>query len=201
MIEFAPDGSDAAVAARIAALVRGPGNKVFAVPGGTTPAPIFARLAEQNLDWPTVTLWPTDERIVSSAHKASNIGRLMKAFGTTGARLQPLAVGQPVPHFDLAWLGMGTDGHIASLFPSIDPDPDAPPAVIRITPDPLPPEAPFERLTLTLAALASAHDIILVVRGKAKRELLEAAAAGANDLPVARLLAAATVPVTAFWTP
>lgn len=199
MIEFAPDGSDAAVTARVRALVDQPGTKTLAVPGGATPGPIFAQLAEQNLDWPSVTIWPTDERIVGGNHRASNIGGLMKAFGTTGARLQPLAAGQPVPRFDLVWLGMGADGHIASLFPNTDPDPAAPPGVIRITPDPLPPEAPFERLTLTLAALANATDIILVIRGAAKRTLVEAAARGDNDLPVARLLRLATP--TIYWSP
>ncbi len=70
--------------------------------------------------------------------------------------------------------------------------------MIAVTPDPLPPEAPFPRLTLTLAALAASDDIILVVRGAAKRDLLAAAARGENDLPVARLLRLA--PVTAFWS-
>lgn len=198
-LRWANDGSDAAVAAHVTALVRQPGTKTFAVPGGATPGPIFARLAEQNLDWPSVTLWPTDERIVPANHKASNIRGLMKAFGTTGARLQPLAVGQPVPHFDLVWLGMGADGHVASLFPSMDPDPAAAPAVIRVTPDPLPPEAPFERLTLTFAALADADEVIVVVRGAEKRALLEAAAAGKSDLPIARLLE--LTPITTYWTP
>ena len=200
-LRWSEDGSDAAVAAVVAAVVAAPGTKQIALPGGATPGPVFARLSSQNLDWPSVTLWPTDERIVSPAHKASNIGALMKAFAATGARLQPLAAGQPVPQFDLVWLGMGADGHIASLFPSLNPDPDAPAGVFRATPEPLPPEAPFERLTMSLAALANARQIILVVRGDAKRGLLVDAAAGANDLPVARLLRSATCPVTAYWSP
>ncbi len=199
-LRWAVDGSDAAVAKAIVAVIGGPGTKQIALPGGTTPAPVFARLSCQDLDWPSVTLWPTDERIVPAAHKASNIGGLMKAFAATGARLQPLAVGQPVPQFDLVWLGMGADGHVASLFPSMDPDPLAPAGVVRMTPEPLPPEAPFERLTLTLAALANAHQIIIVIRGEAKRALLADAAAGSNDLPVARLLRAAVGPVTAYWS-
>jgi len=196
---WAADGGDDAVVARIKALVARPGTKTIAVPGGTTPAPIFARLAEQNLDWPGMTLWPTDERIVASHNRASNIGRLMKAFGTTGARLQPLAVGQPVPRFDLVWLGMGEDGHVASLFPNTDPDPAAPAGVIRVVPDPLPADAPYERLTLTLAALAASDAMIIVVRGAPKRALLEAAVRGDNDLPVARLLRLATP--TIYWSP
>ena len=67
-----------------------------------------------------------------------------------------------------------------------------------MTPDPLPPEAPFPRLTLTLAALANADAVIVVARGAAKRRVLDAALAGA-DLPVARLFGVA--PVALYWAP
>src|SRR5690606_10932615 len=102
------------------------------------------------------------------------------------------------PHFALAWLGMGADGHIASLFPGIDPRADDPRAVRRLMPDPLPPEAPFERISLTIPALLDSDELVFVIRGAEKRALFEAAARGENDLPVARLLAAATQPVTCF---
>ena len=108
----------------------------------------------------------------------------------------PLSATLPLPRFTLVWLGVGDDGHVASLFPGNDPDPAAPAEVIAVTPDPLPPEAPFPRLTLTLAALANADDVIVVARGAAKRRVLEAALAGA-DLPVARLFG--MVPVTMYW--
>ena len=68
----------------------------------------------------------------------------------------------------------------------------------RLTPDPLPPEAPFDRLSLTIPALLDSDQILFVARGAEKRALLEAAAAGENDLPVARLLGAARQPVTCF---
>ncbi len=206
-LRWPADGSDAAVAARVAAAVARPGAVALCLPGGTTPRPIFAALAGMRLPWDKVTIWPGDERVVPHDHPASNIGALRAEFGSTGAMIEPLsavaanappAPAVPSPRFALTWLGMGADGHVASLFPSTDPDPAAPPAVIAVTPEPLPPEAPYSRLTLTLAALANSDDIILVIRGAAKRDLLLAAARGEHDLPVARLLRLA--PVTAFWS-
>jgi 6-phosphogluconolactonase len=102
------------------------------------------------------------------------------------------------PHFALVWLGMGGDGHVASLFPNTDPRADADRAVIRLTPDPLPPEAPFDRLSLTIPALVDSDAVMFVMRGADKRALFEAAVVGAHDLPVARLLAARQQPVTCF---
>lgn len=197
MTDFAEDGSDAGIVAAVAAVVARPGRTTLALPGGATPGPIFAGLAALPLAWDTVTIIPGDERCVPADHPASNLGQLRRAFGATGATVVPLREG-PAPAIDLIWLGMGTDGHIASLFPNTDPDPAASPAVIRVRPDPMPPEAPFDRLTPTLAAIAAVPHIILVVRGVAKRALLDAAAAGANDLPVARLLRIA--PVTVYWS-
>ncbi|MEC7623062.1 MAG: 6-phosphogluconolactonase, partial [Pseudomonadota bacterium] len=100
--------------------------------------------------------------------------------------------------FDLAWLGMGADGHIASLFPNTDPRVDEPRAILRLTPDPLPPEAPFDRISLTLPSLLASDALVFVVRGDEKRVVLDQAIAGQHDLPVARLLKAATQPVTCF---
>ena len=131
-------------------------------------------------------------------HPASNVGRIRAALEPLGARIVPLAADAQPPRFALAWLGMGTDGHIASLFPNTDPQVDDQLAVRRLTPDPLPPEAPFDRLSLTIPALLNADALLFVARGAEKRALLEAAARGAHDLPVARLLGAARQPVTCF---
>ena len=106
---------------------------------------------------------------------------------------------EQVPVFALAWLGMGTDGHVASLFPNTDPRTDTAERVVRLTPDPLPPEAPFDRISLTLPALLASHEIVFTLGGSAeKRTVFEAAMRGESDLPVARLLAAADQPVTCF---
>jgi 6-phosphogluconolactonase len=181
-----------------AALDAAPGTVSITVPGGATPFPILAELAGRSLDWPRIAVWPGDERIVAEDDPASNVGRIRAALAQTGAQIVPLKEACQPPHFALAWLGMGGDGHIASLFPSSDPRADEPQLVRRLTPDPLPPEAPFERLTLTIPALLASDALLFVIRGEAKRALFEAAAAGQNDLPVARLLRAASQPVTCF---
>jgi len=168
------------------------------VPGGATPFPILAELATRSLDWHRIAVWPGDERIVAEDDPASNVGRIRAALAGTGAQIVPLEETSHPPHFTLAWLGMGGDGHIASLFPSSDPRDDDPHMVRRLTPDPLPPEAPYERLTLTIPALLNSHALLFVIRGEAKRALFEAAAAGQSDVPVARLLRVARQPVTCF---
>jgi 6-phosphogluconolactonase len=93
---------------------------------------------------------------------------------------------------------MGGDGHIASLFPNTDPRVDDPLPVRRLTPDPLPPEAPFDRLSLTIPALLASDELLFVIRGADKRAVFETAARGEGDLPVARLLGAAVQRVTCF---
>jgi len=198
---WAERGDAAAVADRIAAAVTGSGPVRLALPGGRTPIPIFDLLKTRDLPWSTVALWPTDERIVPHDHPASNFGLLARAFDGTGATLHALDVEEAPPRFDLVWLGMGADGHIASIFPKLALPEDAAPAVLRVTPDPLPPEAPFDRLTLNLPALTDTDAIILVLSGEEKRAVLEAAIAGTRDLPVGRLIARATCPVTIFWSP
>ena len=168
------------------------------VPGGSTPFPILERLAAMALDWPRVTVWPGDDRLVPEDHPASNTGKVRAIMEPAGAEVVALTVMEEVPHFALAWLGMGGDGHIASLFPNTDPRADDPERVRMLTPDPLPPEAPFDRVTLTIPALLDSDALLFVIRGADKRALFEAAARGENDLPVARLLAAASQPVTCF---
>lgn len=187
------------IADRLAAALTGTTGAVnLCVPGGSSPFPVMQRLAALPLDWPRVTVWPGDDRIVPEDHPASNTGRIRAVFEPVGAPVMPLAEGMACPHFSLVWLGMGADGHIASLFPSSDPRADERAAVRRLTPDPLPPEAPFDRLSLTIPALLDSDELIFLISGSKKRALFEAAARGDNDLPVARLLAAAHQPVTVF---
>ena len=168
------------------------------VPGGSTPFPILAELAQRPLPWPRIVIWPGDDRLVPEDHPASNTGRIRALLEPAGAKVARLDLTERPPHFALAWLGMGGDGHIASLFPNTDPRADDPQRIRRLTPDPLPPEAPFDRITLTMPALLDADELLFVIRGQEKRALFEAAARGENDLPVARLLGAARQPVTCF---
>jgi 6-phosphogluconolactonase len=202
-IELIEGAGDAEIAGwlrtRLAAALRASDAPVaITVPGGSTPFPILAELARASLDWRRVTVWPGDDRLVPEDHPASNTGRIRALIEPTGAEVVALSEMEQVPHFALAWLGMGEDGHVASLFPNTDPRPDDPQRIRRLTPDPLPPEAPFERISLTLPALLDSDALLFVIRGAAKRALFEAAARGEHDLPVARVLGAARQPVTCF---
>lgn len=198
-----PQASDAQIADWLfdhlsAALAANDGPIAITVPGGSTPFPILAELARRPLDWRRIAVWPGDDRIVPEDHPASNVGRIRALLEPVGAQVVALSEEAVPPHFALAWLGMGGDGHIASLFPNTDPQANDPVPLRRLTPDPLPPEAPFDRLSLTIPALLDSDAVIFVIRGDDKRALFEAAMRGEHDLPVARLLAAAHQPVTCF---
>ena len=201
--EFIADATDAEIAAWVearlqAALGESDGDIAIAVPGGSTPFPILSQLRHAPLDWKRIVVWPGDDRVVPEDHPASNAGRIRELLEPAGARLVPLSEDLRPPRFALAWMGMGADGHIASLFPNTDPRADDPQAVRRLTPDPLPPEAPFDRISLTIPSLLDSNALVFVIRGDEKRAVFEAALRGENDLPVARLLAAAAQPVTCF---
>jgi 6-phosphogluconolactonase len=202
-IDIIEGADDAAIAewlgGRLArALAATSGPIAITVPGGSTPFPILERLAAMAIDWSRVTVWPGDDRQVPEDHPASNTGKIRTLMEPAGAEVVALTVMEQVPHFAIAWLGMGSDGHIASLFPNTDPRPDEAQRIKTLTPDPLPPEAPFDRITLTIPALLDSDQLVLVIRGADKRAVLDAAARGESDLPVARLLSAAHQPVTCF---
>lgn len=194
---------DAAVAGWLAEslgaiFAAGDGPVTITVPGGSTPFPIIERLLDADLPWRRLVVWPNDDRAVPEDHPASNTGKLRGLFERVGAEVATLSEMEQIPRFDLAWLGMGADGHIASLFPNTDPRVDEPRRVLRLTPDPLPPEAPFDRISLTIPALLASDELVFVIRGADKRAVFENAAAGLGDLPIARLLVAARQPVTCF---
>lgn len=195
--------NDAAIADWLAArlgeaLSASAGPVTITVPGGSTPFPIIEALLAHDLDWTRLVVWPGDDRVVPEDHAASNTGRLRDLFEPAGAEVVTLTEMEAVPPFALAWLGMGTDGHIASLFPNTDPRIDDPRRIVRLTPDPLPPEAPFDRISLTMPALLASAALLFVIRGEEKRAIFEQALVGKHDFPVARLLGAAKQPVTCF---
>ena len=200
IIENADDAAIADwLAARLTALMaEGEGPVTITVPGGSTPFPIIERLLTHALDWSRLVVWPNDDRVVPEDHPASNTGKLRALFSPVGAEVVTLTIMEQVPPFALAWLGMGADGHIASLFPNTDPQVGEARRILRLTPDPLPPEAPFDRISLTLPSLLDSGEILFVARGADKRAVLDDAIAGKSDLPVARLLGAAGPPVTCF---
>ena len=175
------------------------GQLAITVPGGSTPFPIMEGLAQADLDWARIEIWPGDDRVVPEDHPASNSGKIRAIFESLGARVIALEEDSEPPRFVLAWLGMGADGHIASLFPSTDPRVDDRQAVRRLTPDPLPPEAPFDRITLTMPSLLESDHVLFTLGGSdEKRAVFEAASRGEGDLPIARFLSAVSQPVSCF---
>ena len=199
------------------------GVALIAVPGGNTPLPIFVRLAKAELNWKKVTIIPTDERLVPMSDEKSNVRAIAQAFLPTGARVFP--IGSDIADYklagnsanaklddlkfplDLAWLGVGADGHTASIFagPDLDEALNAPKGrnAVGVMPDPLPADAPVPRVTLTRSAILSARTVLITVTGNAKKELLEGAIADgqSSKLPIGRVLAEAEQPIDIHWCP
>ncbi len=199
-ITWAEDGSAKAVTRHLARVIEANPNATIAVPGGSTPLPIFEELVGSGIDWSGVTMMLGDDRIVPPGHAASNQAKLEGAFCATDAAICALEEGMDVPDLDLLWVGMGADGHIASLFPEMKFEDISGRKVIRTQPVPLPPEAPFPRLSMNMEALTQApREIIIVIRGEEKKQVLEDALAGKTNVPVAHLVQRANCPITIYW--
>lgn len=199
-ISWANHADHGAVADHLAGVITRPGMSRLAVPGGSTPIPILRCLGGRDLGRARAELTLTDDRLVPHDHPASNYGLLKASLAETNLSLGPLEPGDRPGRFDLVWFGMGADGHIASIFPNAAQELAHGDAAVRTMPDPLPREAPFERVTLPIPALLDADELILVIRGREKRELLEAAIRRDHNLPVAMLLDRLSSPLTVYWS-
>jgi 6-phosphogluconolactonase len=198
------------------------GHAFVALPGGRSPAPIFQRLAERGLDWKRVTIIPTDERLVPADSPLSNVAMIAR-YLPKGARLLPIVVAGTADHhsageaadarlaeldwpLDLVWLGVGADGHTASIFPGPDFEEamDGPTTrrAVGVFPDPLPAEAPVPRVTLSRAAIVSARALLLTLSGKEKRKVVKRAIkeGSLSEMPIGRVLAEAESPVYIYWS-
>ena len=199
------------------------GASLIAVPGGKTGPAIFGKLAAHKLPWKKVTIIPTDDRLVPMEDERSNVRAIAKAFLPVGARVIPIAADiadyrlagnsadarlQDLPWPpDLAWLGVGRDGHTASIFAGADLQDaiEAPKArrAIGVMPDPMPDDAPVARVTLTRASILSARTVLITITGDDKRAMLEQAIADgqSSKLPIGRVLAEAEQPIDIHWCP
>ena len=200
------------------------GAAVIALAGGKTPLPIYERLARAKIDWKRVTIVPGDERMVPLGDPLSNVTAIGKAFIPKGARVIPLlsatapdykAAGRAADavlqdlHWplDLCLLGVGTDGHAASIFPGPDYDEalsgPRERRAVGVMPDPMPEEAAVARVSLTRSAIVSARSVVIAITGAAKREVLERALkdGASSTYPVGRILADVELPIDIHWAP
>jgi len=206
------DAAARAVAERLAeGLKTGPRGSLVAT-GGRSPGPVYDRLKAATLDWARVVVTLSDERCVDENAPESNARLVRQRLLVEPAAKAHLIPMWPAPDpaaiaallpFDAVMLGMGEDGHVASLIPG-DPglarnlDPDGA-ALLAEVPAGLG-SPPLARITLTLKALLSSRAIFLLIAGGAKRSVIDRARGG-EDLPVRVLLAQQDVPVRVFWSP
>lgn len=211
------------VAELLRAGIRERGRASLVVSGGSTPVPFFAALSELELDWQQVIITLADERWVDSAVADSNehlvrqhlLQNRAAAASFVGLKNEALTAVQgekecgdrlaqmPRP-FDVLILGLGNDGHTASLFPQatrLDEALalDSGRLCLALTP----PSAPHERMTLTLPALLQSRQIILHLAGSDKRAVYERALTNGPvvEMPIRAVLGQTTSPVTVFWAP
>lgn len=223
MIETFPDDAalaDAACDAAAQALwsgidVRGRASLIGT--GGRSPHGTYDRLAHASLDWSRVTVSLSDDRFVPPDDPASNeklVRERLLVGRAAGARFQPLRYDAATPQacadlaephlaalapYDMLLLGMGEDGHIASLIPG-DPGLDSglDPAgrrFVAAVPAGLG-SPPVARITLTLKALLTARQILLLIAGETKHRVVSRE----RGLPVHALLEQAKGRVRVLWT-
>ena len=200
------------------------GAAVIALAGGKTPLPVYEKLAQAKIEWKRVTIIPGDDRLVPLGDPLSNVTAIAKIFLPKGARVIPL-ISDKAPDYkaagrsadallqdmhwplDLCLLGIGADGHAASIFPGPDYDEalNGPKErrALGVMPDPLPPEAPVARVTLSRESIISAKALMIAITGQAKRDVLEAAIEGgaSSPYPVGRILADVELPLDVHWAP
>jgi 6-phosphogluconolactonase len=210
------------IAHALAAAVAARGRASLIVSGGTTPRATFTALAQASIDWSRVTISLSDERWVPPQDPASNEAMVRATLlqGTAApAHFVGLYTDDPTPEagapacavrlaalarpFDYVLLGMGTDGHTASLFPGAEQlasalDAQAASLCVAIRA----PGAAQSRMSLTLRALLDARMVALLFHGPEKRAVYERAlGAGAiAQMPVRAVLRQTRAPVHLWWS-
>ena len=195
--------------------------------GGSTPKMLYPKLSDAQIDWSNIWVTVSDERLVPAHHDASNektVRTRLLQDKASDAHFVPLISNDRHPRdaertvearlaempqpFAVTLLGMGDDGHTASLFAEdsdlargLDADSDRHVKAV-ILKDP-PAEAPYPRMTMTVPALLNSDLIVVLITGDEKRFLLEHAIAGddPHELPIRAILHQNKTNVDVFWAP
>ena len=209
------------IAKRLSARLNGNGDASLVVSGGTTPVQCFAELSEIAIRWQSVHVLLSDERWVppdgdDSNEKLVRENLLVKHAADAQflpyfrpdvhvdercAALSEEILALPFP-FACTLLGMGEDGHFASLFPDAANleaglETDSTTLCLPVSTA----ASEHTRISLTLAALSRSDEVILLVFGDAKRAVLAMAKERGSELPVAALIKQKRTPVTVYWAP
>ncbi len=204
------------------------GEATFMVSGGSTPEPLYKALSNSDLDWESVYVALVDERWVDFDHDKSNEAFTVKHLIQNKAAVANLvgmknsadtaaeglvdceaAYQQLAQPFDITILGMGSDGHTASLFPhaqgldeALNPDSNELCAAITAKQSEVT-GAIVERMTLSLAGLLRSKSLVLLITGDEKLAVLRAAQADGDvkDMPIRAVLRQDRVPVIVYWAP
>jgi len=179
------------------------GSFQLAASGGSTPWTMYGQLEDREIDWPCVSIFQTDERVAPAGSAERNLTHLIAALSPTAqARLRPMPVeggGEVEPdleaaasryaeslpgRFDLIHLGLGDDGHTASLVPG-DTVLDVNDRSVALTGKPY---QGASRMTLTYPVLDGARALLWLVTGERKREPLARLLQGDRDIPAGRVV-------------
>jgi 6-phosphogluconolactonase len=173
----------------------------FALSGGKSPWAMFETLAHDNVDWAATRIYQVDERVVREGNDLRNLKSLRAALKGTNAPIEAMDVeaddlevacasyGDLLPErFDLVHLGVGPDGHCASLVPN-DPVLDVTDRLVALS-------GPYQdtlRMTLTYPALARADQLLWLISGEDKRDALAKLLASDPSIPAGRVVAGASL--------
>lgn len=196
------------------------GSASLVVSGGRTPKGFFHLLSQEFLDWSKVTVTLADERWVDADHKDSNeklvqenllineacVARFVALKNSaTSAQAGETSIDQDlsaIGRFTLVILGMGDDGHTASLFPgsealNIGLDMESGRQCLAVQPL----DAPHERMSMTLPRLLDSEQIIVHISGENKGNVLAMADGGDDcfELPIRAVLQQTITPVSVYW--
>ena len=203
-VEAAADALEAAICESIDER----GHCVLGISGGSTPNEVFATLGRRSLPWDKLTLVQVDERIAAIGSGARNLVSQLEAFTGLAVRWLPLPVAAPIsegiadfvdglhlaagtpPAIDVLHLGLGSDGHTASLVPG-DPVLDVVDADVAVT-------GVYKgnrRITLTRPVLDNARLVVWLIKGSGKAEALAQMLAGDPSIPAGLLRPARSIVV------